>query len=81
MKAKKRKINWLAVGELILFLMSLALIIHDFYMVTVYSWIHSTLVGWTWLGFGTFFIAIMVASITYEDLEERANRPTKKERA
>lgn len=36
MKAK-RKINWLSVIEAILFLGSLAVIIHDFYMVTVYS--------------------------------------------
>ena len=80
MKAK-RKINWLAVIEALLFLGSLAVIIHDFYMVTIYSWIHSTLVGWTWFGLGTLFIAFMVASVTYEDLEERANRPLKKERA
>ena len=80
MKAK-RKINWLAVIEAILFLGSLAVIIHDFYMVTVYSWIHSITVGWTWFGLGTLFIDFMVASITYEDLEERANRPIKKERA
>ena len=80
MKAK-RKINWLGVIEAILFLGSLAVIIHDFYMVTVYSWIHSITVGWTWFGLGTLFIAFMVASITYEDLEERANRPIKKERA
>lgn len=80
MKAK-RKINWLAVIEAILFLGSLAVIIHDFYMVTIYSWIHSTLVGWTWFGLGTLFIAFMIASVTYEDLEERYYRTTKKERA
>ena len=80
MKAK-RKINWLAVIEAILFLGSLAVIIHDFYMVTVYSWIHSITVGWTWFGLGTLFIAFMVTSVTYEDLEERANRLIKKERA
>lgn len=81
MKTKKRKICWLAVVEVILFLISLAVIVHDFYMVTIYSWIHSITVSWTWFGLGTLFIAFMVASVAYEDLEERANRPIKKERA
>ena len=80
MKAK-RKINWLADIEAIMFLGSLAVISHDFYMDTDYSWIHSITVGWTWFGLGTLFIAFMVAGVTYEDLEERANRPIKKERA
>lgn len=79
MKAK-RKVNWLAVIEIAMFLGSLVLIIHDLFMVTVYSWFNSITVGWTWFGIGTFFIAIMVADVTYEDLEERANRPIKKER-
>lgn len=49
-------------------------------MITVYSWIHSVSVGFTWFGLGTFIAAIMIASLLYEDLEEAAI-PTKKERA
>lgn len=79
MKALKR-IKWLNVLKIVGFIGCLALIIHDFYMITVYSWIHSVSVGFTWFGLGTFIAAIMIASLLYEDLEEAAI-PTKKERA
>ncbi len=81
MKVKRRKINWLAVISLVLFLASLALIIHDFYMLTIYSIIHSITVSLTWFGLGTLVIAFMVAGCTYDYLEERFTRVTKKERA
>lgn len=75
-----KKVKWLNVLKMLGFIGCLALIIHDFYMITVYSWIHSVTVGFTWFGLGTFIAAIMAASFLYEELEEAAS-PTKKERA
>lgn len=76
-----RKIKWLSVLELLLFFGCLALVIHDLYMLTIYSWIKSISVSFTWLGLGTFVIALMVIGVIYDDLEEKVNNPTKKERA
>ncbi len=76
-----RKIKWLNVLELLLFFGCLALVIHDSYMLTIYSWINSTYVGFTWLGFGLYIVAFMIMGVIYDDLEEKANYPTKKERA
>lgn len=73
MKRFIKKVKWLNVLEALLFLGSLAVIIHDLFMVTVYSWFTSQLVGWTWFGLATFMLAIAIASLTYEDLEEKAN--------
>lgn len=80
MKALK-KIKWLNALEILLFFGCLALVIHDLYMITIYSWIKSISVGFTWLGLGTFVLALMAIGVIYEDLEEKANIPTKKERA
>lgn len=82
MKALKR-IKWLNVLKVLGLIGCLALIIHDLFMVTVYGWITSNMVGWTWFGFGTFVISFMIASLLFEDLEEQWNAigSTKKERA
>lgn len=81
MRALKR-VKWLNVLEIVGFIGCLALIVHDLFMVTIYSWITSNMVGWTWFGFVTFVVAIMIASITFDDLEEQWNAiETKKERA
>lgn len=45
MKALK-KIKWLNVLKIIGFIGCLALIVHDLFMVTVYGWITSNMVGW-----------------------------------
>lgn len=47
MRALKR-IKWLNVLEIVGFIGCLALIVHDLFMVTIYSWITSNMVGWTW---------------------------------
>ncbi len=80
MKALK-KIKWLNVLELLLFFSCLALVIHDLFMITIYSWINQISIGFTWFGLGTFIGALMAIETLYEDLEEKANIPTKKERA
>lgn len=73
-----RKIKWLNVLEMLIFIGCLALVIHDLYMITIYSWIKSISVGFTWFGLGTFVLALMGIGTIYEDLEEKANIPTKK---
>lgn len=81
MKALKG-IKWLNVLKIIGFIGCLALIVHDLFMVTVYGWITSNMVGWTWFGFATFVAAIMTAGTIFDDLEEQWNAiETKKERA
>lgn len=77
-----KKIKWLNVLKIVGFIGCLALIVHDLFMVTVYGWITSKLVSWTWLGFITFVIAFIIASILFDDLEKQWNTTkTKKERA
>lgn len=81
MKALK-KIKWLNVLKIIGFIGCLALIVHDLFMVTVYGWITSNMVGWIQFGFATFVAAIMTAGTIFDDLEEQWNAiETKKERA
>ncbi len=87
MKKRKLKIKWLELFKFILEILGmlgcLALIIHDLYKITIYSWITSNMVGWTWFGFITFILAFMALGLMYEDLEEKWNAipTTKKERA
>lgn len=85
MKALKKlikKIKWLNILKVLGLIGCLALIVHDLFMVTIYGWITSNMVGWTWFGFGTFILAFMVAGLIFEDLEDQWNAiETKKERA
>lgn len=81
MKALK-KIKWLNVLKVLGLIGCLALIVHDLFMVTIYGWITSNMVGWTWFGLATFVATIMIASLIFDDLEEQWNAiDTKKERA
>lgn len=72
MRALKR-VKWLNVLKIVGFIGCLALIVHDLFMVTVYGWITSNMVGWTWFGFATFVAAIMTAGTIFDDLEEQWN--------
>lgn len=68
---KKKKIKWGNVGKAIIFLFCIGLILHDFYMLTIHSFVTGQYCGWTWLGFITFWIAVMTAEAIYEDFEEQ----------
>lgn len=68
---KKTKIKWGNVVKAIIFLFCIGLILHDFYMLTIHSFVTGNLYGWTWYGFITFWIAVMIASLIYEDFEEQ----------
>ena len=81
MKIFIKKVKWLNVLKCLGFIGCLALVIHDFYMITIYSWVHSISVGFTWFGLGTFVMAIMIADLIYQDFEEQLIAIEKKERA
>ena len=79
MRALKR-VKWLNVLKIVGFIGCLTLIVHDLFMVTVYGWITSNMVGWTWFGFATFVAAIMTAGTIFDDLEEQWNAIETKKR-
>ena len=66
-----KKINWINVSKLVMFLISIGVILHDLYMVTLHGYITGHQYGWTWLGFGTFILFCMIAGLIYEDFEEQ----------
>lgn len=68
---KKVKIKWLNVGKLILFIFCICTILHDLYMVTLYSYISGSMYGWSSYGFLTFILFCIVAVVIYEDFEEQ----------
>jgi len=68
---KKKKIKWGNVFKAIIFLFCIGVMLHDFYMLTIYSFITNQLAQLTWFGLGTLILAIMTASLIYEDFEEQ----------
>lgn len=71
MKKKRVKIKWLNVVKLILFIFCVYMILHDLYMITIHSYITGNMYSWTWLGFITFILFIVVAGAIYDDFEEQ----------
>ena len=70
----KRRLNLFAVVELILLVISVAVVVQDVYLMTIYSYVNQVTVGWTWFGLGTFLLAFGVAGYTFDDLSRRANK-------
>ena len=66
-----KKVKWLNVIKLIIFAFCVGSICRDIYMLTIYSTITGNLVGWTWIGFITFILFIIVAGIIYDDFKEQ----------
>ena len=71
MKKKRVKIKWLNVIKLIIFIFCVYMILHDLYMITISSWITGKMCSWTWLGFMTFILFIIIAGAIYDDFEEQ----------
>ncbi len=67
---RKIKIKWLNVLLLLILLFAIGIILHDAYMVGIYSIISGQTISWTWYGFLTFIGAIFVSEsiIDYLDL-------------
>lgn len=71
---KKNKVKWKNVLLLILLLISLGVVLHDTYILTINSWITSKTVTWTWYGFITFILSFVtmekIGEYFYEVLEK-----------
>lgn len=74
MKRTKRKINKkklaIFIALAIVFLFCAYIVLHDLYMLTIYSWITGKMVGWTWFGFLTFMLAVAIGGEIFEYIEE-----------
>lgn len=68
---KKLKIKWWNVLKALLFIFCVGMILHDFYMLTIYSFVSNKLCSLTWFGLITLFINIIIASAIYDDFEEQ----------
>lgn len=68
---KKRRIKWGNVFEALIFIACIILILHDFWMLTVHSWITGEVLGWTWYGIITFFVTNVFASLIWDDFKEQ----------
>lgn len=68
-----RKIKWKNVALLIVGVISAIVILHDLYMLTIYSWITGITCGWTWIGFITFMLAVFIVGNIYDYFEEFSN--------
>ena len=64
-----KKINWKNVMKLIIMFISMLVILHDTYKLTIYSSITGKLVGFTWFGFITFILCIGLVIAIYEDIK------------
>ena len=71
-RTKKIKIKWGNIGLLALLLLCASVVIHDLFMLTIYSWISGNMYGWTWFGFLTFILAFAVGG----EINEYYNRST-----
>lgn len=65
---KKIKINWTNLIKLILLVIFASIIIRDVFMITFYSWLTNTTVGFTYFGLLTFILILSIACKLYEDL-------------
>lgn len=70
MKRTKRKINKkklaIFIALAIVFIFCAYIVLHDLYMLTIYSWITGKMAGWTWYGFITFILACMTISVIWD---------------
>lgn len=70
---KNLKIKWENVALLGVLLICIYLVLHDLFMVTIYTWISGNIYGWTWFGITTFMIAFSVGVMIIEHIIEEAN--------
>ena len=70
-KDKKIKILWWNLTLLIILLICASIVIHDVFMLTIYSWITGNMCGWTWFGFLTFLLACSIGGEIIEYFNEK----------
>ncbi len=74
-RTKKRlKIKWKNIALLLILLVCAGLVIHDVYMLTIYSWITGRMAGWTWFGFLTFLLAFAIGGEILEYIIEDSKK-------
>jgi len=71
---KKIKIKWDNVALLLIMLVCGGVVIHDVFMITIYSWITSYMVGWTWYGLITFLLALFIGGEILEYFIEKIKK-------
>ena len=71
MKKKRLKIKWLNVFKLIALILCVGLIVHDIYVITIYSYITNTPHAFTWFGLSVFTTALIIAITIYLDFKEQ----------
>ena len=73
-KKKRLKIKWKNIALLLILLVCAGLVIHDVYMLTIYSWITGRMAGWTWFGFLTFLLAFAIGGEILEYIIEDSKK-------
>lgn len=78
MKRKKAKLKWKNLFKLLLFITLIMIILHDFYIISINSWITGKQATMTVFGLLTGAVNCFVAAVLYEDLEEELRKNSKK---
>lgn len=66
---KRIKINLKNLAVLVIATIAAYVILHDVYMLSIYSWINKITVSWTWFGLLTWIISIAVLSLCYDYID------------
>lgn len=74
MNNKKKKIKWKNIILLVILLLCVYIVIHDLFMLTIYSWITSNLVGWTWFGLAIFIIALIAGGFIIDFFKKEIDK-------
>ena len=69
-----KKIKWVNILKFMILISCLLLIINDIFMITIYGWITNNMASWTWFGFGTFVLALVIAILILDDFDEQLNK-------
>ncbi len=73
-RTKKLKVKWKNVGILAIGLFASSVIVHDVFMLTIYSWATGNSYGWTWFGFITFILSCAVLGEVVDYIDEEINK-------
>lgn len=65
---KVTKIKWKNLFKFIVLLLCIFVILHDFYMLSIYSLIHKVTTSWTSFGLLTFVLSGFLSEYLFDDL-------------
>lgn len=71
---KKVKIKWLNIALTLIFLLCVYVVLHDLYMITIYSWINNQMVSWSWFGLIIFLLALTIGGDIFEYFIEETTK-------